>query len=68
VSRRARSREPVREAEHAAFYAGPADDADDEGAIDFLGSWTCPGCSKARSEPFHCTHCNAAAKGPGYDD
>lgn len=68
MSRRLRARELVREAKHALFYAGPEDDTDDKGGIDFRGSWTCPGCCKARSEPFHCTPCNANAEGPGYDD
>lgn len=34
MSRRARSRDLVREAKHALFYTGPEDDTDDEGGID----------------------------------
>lgn len=49
--------------------AGPEEDGtDDEGGIDAGPSYTCPGCYKNRSEPFHCTPCNANAEGPGYDD
>lgn len=69
MSRRNRLWHVAREAKTAQAYAGPEDDdADDEGGIDFRGSWTCPGCYKARPEPFHCTPCNADAEGPGYDD
>ena len=47
----------------------PAADREDRDArLDFTGVWSCPGCSKARSEPFHCTPCNANAEGPGYED
>ena len=75
MSRRLRSRAAAIEAKRAFAWStpvmhdcGPEDDTDDEGGIDFCGSWSCPGCSKARSEPFHCTPCNADAEGPGYDD
>lgn len=70
MSRRLRARELVREAKHAEFYAHDLSDVpdDDDDSVDFTGVWSCPGCSKARSEPFHCTPCNAHAEGPGYDD
>ena len=71
MSRRARQFNPAREAKHAAAWATPVvqdcGDEPDEGS-DAGPLWSCPGCCKARAEPFHCSACNADAEGPGYDD
>jgi hypothetical protein len=67
MSRRARLWHVARESKTALAFAGPEDD-DDEGGIDTGPLWSCPGCCKARAEPFHCTPCNADAEGPGHDD
>lgn len=66
MSRRARLWQSAREAKYVPHDL--SDVPDDDDAVDFTGVWSCPGCSKARSEPFHCTPCNANAEGPGYDD
>lgn len=66
MSRRGRIWKVARAAKHALAFAGPEDD--DEGGIDAGPLWSCPGCCKARAEPFHCTPCNADAEGPGHDD
>ena len=65
MSRRARLWHVARESKTALAYAGPEDDDDgtDAGPL-----WSCPGCCKARAEPFHCSACNADAEGPGHDD
>ena len=71
MSRRARAYLPAREAKHAAVWSSPVahdfDDEPDDGS-DAGPLWSCPGCCKARAEPFHCTPCNADAEGPGDDD
>lgn len=57
MSRRLRARELVREAKHALFYAGPEDDADDEGGIDATdteGPAGTYGCACVLSEPAAC--------------
>jgi hypothetical protein len=66
MSRRARIWLQAREAKRLPHDLSDVPDDDDE--VVFTGVWSCPGCSKARSEPFHCTPCNADAEGPGYDD
>lgn len=66
MSRRARLWHVASESKTALAYAGPEDDDDDGNDAGLL--WSCPGCCKARAEPFHCTPCNADAEGPGHDN
>ena len=75
MSRRARARAAAVEAKRAFAwvtpvvhdYCVPEDAPEVDALIDAWPLWSCPGCCKAKAEPFHCTACNADAEGHCHD-